>query len=479
MTFLSISFLFYFLPLVLVGYFLLGAIREQWLQNLFLLLASLVFLFLQEPLYLPLLAVLSLCSYWLGRRCKTALWEGKSTGRLRFAAYAINGGVFLLFQLAAMLVALDIPVLGLEYTLFRTFLPAGIAVFTLRAISYVADIASGKSEADHSLVNVALYLCFFPQMVVGPVAPYADFRRQLTRRWDMQLFSAGVCRFVVGLGKKILISGNLAVITDQVFQRSATSDSVTQVPASLAWLGVLAFCLQIYYDLAAYTDIAIGLSNIFGFTAAENFNYPYIAGSLTAFWDRWLISIRRWHDTYIARPLNNRRDANADQMIVNVFIAFLAMGVWQRASVGIAIWAFLQVACMTVERVVTYDQRRIPGLVKHVYVAVIVLLGVVLLRYANIYHSLLFLRNLLGINRNGFFSPLALSLLKEQWVFLAAALLFIFPVAPKLRRAVESGGRTVGVVAAWAYPVLLGGVALLCLFYVARGLYVPVPYFSF
>lgn len=480
MSFFSISFLFFFLPVVLAGYYLLSATKNKPLQNLFLLLCSLVFLVWLEPLFLPLVVALTLFNWFMARRIKDALWNGKPAYGYLVAGYAVNGGLFILFQVLGVLASYGVPLLGLDDWLLQGFLaPAGIAVFTLRSISYVADVYTQRVQAEGSLVKLGLYVCFFPQLVVGPLQSYKDFEPQFDRGFNADLLYTGACRFAVGLGKKILLAGNLAVVADKAFSLSATSDSLTTLPVTLAWLGLAAFFLQIYYDFSAYSDMAIGISNMLGFTAPENFRYPYMAHSITDFWNRWLITVKKWFDRYVSRPLNQLRYENNDQLIVNTFIAFVAMGVWHKASIGMLLWAFLQVLCIAMERVITYEERAIPKIIKHVYVILIVLMSWALLRDSNFYQTLLFLRNLFGLQQNGFTSPLALAFLREYWPVFVAALVFIFPIAPRLRQKVEASGKTVQAVATVLYPLLLMGVVALCMLYIGRGLYTPDVYFSF
>lgn len=480
MSFFSIPFLFYFLPFVLVGYYVLGIFKSKLLQNLFLLLCSLAFLFWLEPLLIPLVVVLTLFNWYMGRSIKNAIWNGKTAQKQLIAVYVINGGLFVLFQVLGALSSYDIPILGLDNWLLQNFLPpAGIAIFVLRSISYVSDVYKKRISAEKNLLKLGLYVCFFPQIVVGPLQSYKDFEPQFQHSFSSDLLYTGACRFAVGLGKKILLAGNLAVVADKAFALSSTSDSLTTLPVTMAWLGLAAFFLQIYYDFSAYSDMAVGMSNMLGFTAPENFRYPYMANSITDFWNRWLITIKKWFDRYVSRPLNRMRDENNDQMIVNTFIVFVAMGVWHKASIGILLWAFLQVLCIAIERVITYDKRSIPKLVKHFYVIVTVLISWSLLRYSNFYQTLLFMRNLFGLNQNNFTSPLALAFLREYWVFFVAALVFIFPIAPKLREKVETSSGAARAVAAVVYPILLLGVVVLCMLYIGRGLYVPTTYFSF
>lgn len=479
LSYSDIPFLFYFLPPVITGYFLLSAFQGSTAKNVFLLLASLVFLGWLEPLFLPLIVLLTLINYALGRGIRRAWWEGRDAKHFLWAGYIINGGLFLLFQLAAMLVSHGVSLMGLEQSLFKSLLlPVGIGLFVLRSISYISDVYRRRIEAERNYIHLSLYLCFFPQIVVGPLTSYRDFKPQLQRRQDGDLFAQGVCRFVIGLGKKILLANNLAVITDTVFTLSSTSHTVTQVPVALAWLGIGAFLLQIYYDLSGYTDIAIGLSNVFGFTAPENFNYPYMANSVNDYWNRWLISIKDWFNRYVARQLDNRRSSNNDQRIANLFIAFLALGLWHKASIGMALWALLQILFIAFEQVITYDQRSIPRPVKHLYVLFTLVLSAALIRYTNAYHTLLFLRNLFGLSESGFSSPLALTLLKENWAVLIPAVVFAFPLAPKLKKRIDESGRGLRAVSTVIYPLLLSGVVLLIMLYVARGLYVPAAYLS-
>lgn len=480
MPYSNIPFLFYFLPVSLVGYLLLCAFRQRAVRHTFLLLCSLVFLFMLHPLFVPLAAVLSLVNYGLALRIKKALWEGQSPQRLLRAAFVVGGGVFAVFQLSFLLFSFNLGLPWLDGILYRTMiLPAGIAILVLRGIGYVADVSNRRVDADKNLLHLTLYLCFFPQIIIGPLSSYGDFKAQLSAKYNVSLLYEGTCRFVIGLGKKILIAGSLAVITDTAFSLSVTSDSLTRIPVTLAWLGAAVFLLQVYYDFSAYSDIAIGLSGMFGFTAPENFRYPYAARSMEDFWTRWMITIHQWFDRHVSMPLNRQSARNSDQMAMNMLLAFIVMGLWQKASIGMLVWALLQVICIAMERVITYDERSIPSPVRHGYVLIVLMFSAVLMRYDSAYHTLLYLRNMTGLNGNGFLSPLALSFLKESWMVIAAAVLFALPVAPWLRARVDAGGKGVRAAAAVVYPLLLTAVVALCILFIARGLYVPGVYANF
>lgn len=397
-------------------------------------------------------------------------------------SYAVNATVFIGMQLLMAYIRNGWPLLGLEHGLLRSFaVPVGAGMIAIRSIGYVADIYHQRMEAEEDFINLSLYTCFFPGIVAGPMANYEEFRENLTgRTFDRDLFFDGICKFVTGFAKKILLAGNLAVIADEVFRLSTKSDSLAHVPVSLAWLGLIAFILQVYYDFSSYSDMSIGLAGIFGFHFKENFRSPYLVNSMTSFWDRWNITIKGWFDKYVSHPLDQRLAANRDQMVATSFLVFVLFGLWHKASIGIVIWAFLQVLFITVERVITYDKRKIPGIIRHLYVFLAVAISWAVFRAGNLYHVLLFLRNLFGMNQNGFTSAMTMTYLQEYWIFLLAGLFFLFPVGKKIAQKMDaSGSRVASGAAAVIYPILMMAVFVLSVVYLARGFYVPEAYFNF
>lgn len=477
--FTTISFLFYFLPAVILIYFMLGHFKHRKISHIFLLVSGVIFYLWIEPLFLPVMMGMIVANYVIGLKMKKHQAEENAVIKLMKISYIVNIGLLVL--VIVLYFILPHTSFAIQYYISSFLvLPISLTFAAMRGISYHADIRDARIEADHNLVIVGLYMSFFPQSIVGPMVTYQSFKEQLlASEFKADLFFHGICRFVTGLGKLILLAGNLAVVADEVFYLSKISDSQELVPVTLMLLGIMAFFFQIYYSFSGYTDIAVSLGNLFGFTAPENFNYPYLADSVTDFWNRWMITVRAWFEQHILRPLNRKYGKNEDQMVITLLVTILSMGLWYTLGSGVLLWALIITVCIVVEKMIIYERLGIPKVVKHIYVLFMLMISWVPIRAENIYEAFLFYKNLYGMNQNGFLSSVALVYLKEYWFVFVAALIFIFPVAPLVNRKVEEGSKLVKKAATVIYPILLLIVTYLCTVYLARGLYEPVSYFRF
>ncbi len=491
MLFSSIIFLCYFLPITVAVYVLVSFSRL--LQNAWLLLVSLVFYAWGEPLFV-LFMILSifantLFGWMVDRRHKAA----RSARWVVAIAVIFNIGV--LFVVKYLGFALDNinAVLGFDFFEFEGFvLPLGISFFTFQALSYVLDVYRGDAEVEKNPFYVGLYIALFPQLVAGPIVRFADIAAQLRGRvvtWDS--FSAGCSRFVIGLGKKTLIANAMGAIADRVFDLSAAGSQVVFVPSMLAWVGLFAYTMQIYFDFSAYSDMAIGLGRLFGFEFKENFNYPYISTSVTEFWRRWHISLSTWFREYLYFPLGGSRPETiygkrigagrrSALIIRNLFVVWLATGVWHGADWTFIIWGMWYFVFILFERVTKFTSRDIPKVVGHTYLILVAMIGWMFFRAGNAREAMVYLSNLLGINDNGFYSPLAMAILREYWLFFVLTIVFSTPFARNLGGMLERGG-----LGPWrpifcaAYPFLLLFVYGISVVYLAKGTYAPFIYFNF
>jgi alginate O-acetyltransferase complex protein AlgI len=298
MVFCSPIFLFLFLPVVLTGYLLLPGLRAK---NFWLLAASLVFYAWGEVAFVFLLLASTLMNYAFG------LWIGARGGTCRKIAVAvavlINVGILCVFKYADLIINTLNEVAHLSLPAPKISLPIGISFFTFHAISYVVDIYRGKWTASRDPKDVALYIFFFPQLVAGPILRWNAIAPQLLeRKFDSSVFAEGVRRFAGGLGKKMIIANAVALPADQIFALPAN-----ELSAATAWFGIVCYTLQIYFDFSGYSDMAVGLGKMFGFTFIENFNFPYTAQSIRDFWRRWHISLSTWFRDYIYIPLGGNR----------------------------------------------------------------------------------------------------------------------------------------------------------------------------
>ena len=343
MLFTTPVFLFCFLPAVLAGYYLVPA-RLRGLRNLWLLAASLVFYAAGEPSFVFVLCASCLANWAAG----LLVGPGRRGGRA-VLALAIAANLALLFRCKYLVFAAGEcnRLLGTGFHVPDIALPLGVSFFTFQAMSYVIDVHRGVSRPQRNPLDVALYVVLFPQLVAGPIVRYETVAEELRNRretWDD--VSAGVCRFAEGLAKKMLLANPLAVVADSAF------DGADWIPAAaaggpastaMAWLGALAFALQIYFDFSGYSDMAIGMGRMFGFHFHENFLHPYAATSVSGFWRRWHVSMRTWFRDYVYFPLGGSRVATRARLLANLLAVWALTGFWHGANWTFLCWGLLRV----------------------------------------------------------------------------------------------------------------------------------------
>jgi alginate O-acetyltransferase complex protein AlgI len=477
MVFASPVFLFLFLPLTLAAHF---ALPRRW-RNGVLLAASLVFYAWGEARYVPLVLASVGFNWLLGRKV-----GGPAAPRIRrrWLALAIAGnlGVLAVFKYANFAVAnvnAIAPVLALTpLALTAIPLPLGISFFTFHAISYVVDVYKRNAEAERSMPRFALYILLFPQLIAGPIIRWRDIAAQLSvREQRIADFAYGARRFVLGLGKKVLIANTLGRAADPIFGLPA-GDLTTP----LAWLGLACYTLQIYFDFSGYSDMAIGSMRMFGFRILENFNYPYIARSIREFWRRWHISLSNWFRDYLYIPLggNQRGERRA---YANLVIVFLLCGLWHGASWPFVLWGAWHGAFLVAERAGLDGALRRIGPFARVYTLAAVMGGWVLFRCETLPQALDFFAALAGFGHgNPTRHPVAQYLDPHVALTLAIAVLFATPLARRIgdwrdRVSARPGGAAVAVLSLDAGWLLAVGVMAGA--FLAAGTYNPFIYFRF
>jgi alginate O-acetyltransferase complex protein AlgI len=437
LSFSSVAFLIYFLPVTAAIFFALGFSRQA--QNAWLFLAGLVFCAWGDPATAVALLVSVFACTAFGLAAERAQESGRRRARTVTAlgcAFPL-GLLFLVRCLPALLSGL--PWAAAETGAVLPFMrPVGIAFFTLQALSYLLDVSRGEAAAERNPVSVGLSVAFFPRLLAGPILRHAEIAPQLReRRTDFAAFADGVCRFVLGFGKVTMIAYPLRQAADYVFALSAVregADGSESISVALAWLGVIAYALQLYHGFSGYTDMAVGLSRMFGFTARENFDHPYAARSVTEFWRRWHISLSDWFRIYIWPPFDGRgagADSNADggRAARNSLAVWLCIGLWHGAALTYIIWAFWHFFWLTVERVTAFDRRSVPGLLRRLYVWIAVGVGWIFFRAHSAADAFSYLRTALGLSRNAFAGSAVLMLLREYWPAFLLALLLSAPLS--------------------------------------------------
>lgn len=363
MLFSSIPFLYYFLPLVLAVYFLTPA----RFRNAVLLLASLIFYAWGEPKYVLLMLASILSGYGFGLLQER--YRGQKGAKLVCGlSVAVSLSFLLYFKYADFFLENFNAATGLGVPLLRIALPIGISFYTFQIISYTVDVYRGE-PAQKNLIHLAAYVAMFPQLIAGPIVRYSDIAQQLEHRSHPTALAAeGVRRFLIGLGKKILIANQLGELCS-VF-RASDEKSVL-----FYWLYAVAFALHIYFDFSGYSDMAIGLGKVFGFHFLENFNYPYISASITEFWRRWHMSLGTWFRDYVYIPLGGNRRGKGRQLL-NLFIVWGLTGLWHGASWNFLLWGLYYGVILIIEKVwLQKPLQRAPRAVQHLYSLLLIVFG--------------------------------------------------------------------------------------------------------
>ncbi|HUR33717.1 MAG TPA: MBOAT family protein [Vicinamibacterales bacterium] len=480
MLFTEPTFLFLFLP-VLLGLYFLKRVHAGYANGL-LLAASVLFYAKGGGGFTWLMLGSITFNYWMA----IAVDRGRAVSEARArtvlgAAIAVNLLVLGWFKYAnffadnasALLKALGAG----GFTLPAVLLPIGISFYTFHAISYVVDVYRGQATAQKSPVHAALYLLLFPQLIAGPIIRYKEIAGQLARRVvSVEDFADGVRRFIIGLGKKVLIANIVAVPADAIFALPAS-----QLIGPYAWLGILCYTLQIYFDFSGYSDMAIGLGRMFGFRFPENFRWPYIADSVQEFWRRWHISLSSWFRDYLYVPLGGNRVAPW-KTYRNLVTVFFLCGLWHGASWNFVIWGLFHGSFLVLERLgLSRGLKRVDPIVRHAYLLVVVMVGWVFFRAENLPAALTYLRAMAGF-ATGEMPPLRLSwyLNPEVRLALIAGIIGSMPVIPALRRRADAAMHNWrGPLAEFAGTLALLGVFVAALLQVAARTYNPFIYFRF
>lgn len=417
MIFSSLLFLFRFLPAVLVLYYL----APRPLRNLVLLLCSLVFYAWGEPVYIILMIVSILVSYTGG----ILVDRFKTQGKRRAARAALLGSSVVslsllgFFKYADFLIGTVDSLTGAGINLLKIALPIGISFYTFQTMSYTIDVYRGEAKVQKNLISFGAYVTMFPQLIAGPIVQYKTIDRQLrTRKETAGQFAYGIHRFMIGLGKKVLLANNAGALWDTV-----SSMEHTQIPVVMSWMGLAAYTFQLYFDFSAYSDMAIGLGHMFGFRFLENFNYPYISKSITEFWRRWHISLSTWFRDYVYIPLGGNR-VGVWKHIRNILVVWMLTGIWHGASWNFVLWGLYYGILLLIEKFVLGKYlKKLPGVFQHIYCMFFVMLGWNLFVFDDMSAGISFARALFGTYGAGFCSRETLYLLYNNAVLMVLLIL--------------------------------------------------------
>ena len=390
MLFSSMTFIYIFLPILLLIYFL----SPKKLHNTILLIASIIFYAWGEPKYL-LLMFLTIIINFIGA---IAIEKYESHKKSTLITFVLLDLLFLIyFKYFDFLIVNINALFRSNIDLVNIALPLGISFYTFQAMSYIIDVYRKEVKAQRNFFKLALYICLFPQLIAGPIVKYHDIEGQIDARIiDFEKFNTGVKRFIIGLSKKVLLANTFGLIADKVFSQDPHAFN-----SAIAWLGAVSYTFQIYFDFSGYSDMAIGLGLLFGFNFQENFNYPYISRSVTEFWRRWHISLSTWFKQYVYIPLGGNRDGRV-KTCINLGIVFLLTGIWHGASWNFIIWGIWSAIFIIVEKWVNLKeleskpQRTYINILRHIYCVLFFTIGWVIFRADDLKYAIHYIMNMFG-----------------------------------------------------------------------------------
>ncbi len=461
MLFSSIPFLYYFLPIVLIVYF----VSPRRLKNAVLLVSSLVFYGWGEPKYLFLMIASILLFYGCGLaigKCTQHKWK-------KFwllVSVVCSLALLAIFKYADFFIGSFNSVTGLSVPLLRLALPIGISFYTFQCLSYTIDVYRGNAEVQKNPISFGAYVSLFPQLIAGPIVRYVDVARELDNRthsWDN--VALGLRRFMIGLSKKIILADNFALLV-KIFQESNEKSVV------FYWVYVIAFTMNIYFDFSGYSDMAIGLGRVFGFHFIENFDYPYLSKSVAEFWRRWHMSLGSWFRDYVYIPMGGNR-VSKGRWVFNTLTVWMLTGLWHGAAWNFVLWGLLYAVVLMIEKWVP-ALKKMPDILRHIYVMLVVMVGWILFNAASLNQVATDMGGLFGVSGIPFVTAETVYYLKSYAVLFVLGIIGCTPIVRNTARKISE--HKVGAI---LEPVLLVVLLLICTGYLVDGSFSPFLYFRF
>ena len=470
MLFASTVFIFAFLPTVLLLYYVVLK-KFRTAQNILLLVASLLFYAWGEPKYV-LIMILSIIVNYLFGLLVDKFRASKTKSRLVIALTVVfNLGVLYIFKYLMFTIENINSITGLHLSVPNIVLPIGISFFTFQAMSYVIDVYREKGEAQKNPLNVGLYISFFPQLIAGPIVRYETVAYQIKHREEsFEKFSEGVCRFIIGLAKKVLLANTMAVVADYAFDMPNSELTVV-----MAWVGAIAYTFQIFFDFGGYSDMAIGLGKMFGFEFLENFNYPYISLSVSEFWRRWHMSLGTWFRDYVYFPLGGSRVKSKARLVFNLFVVWSLTGIWHGANWTFLCWGLMYFVLLTIEKLVGWE-KKYPDkmkILRRIYTLFFVVMGWVLFRADSIGDAGAYFTTMFG--GGNLIDDATIYYALNYIVYFVIAILVSTPIFKNISAKINGNNPVVVAVSTVGLFVLL----VVSVSYIVKGAYNPFIYFNF
>lgn len=469
MIFSNMIFIFFALPLTLLVYYLL--IKHRSVQNLWLFIMSLFFYAWGEPYVVLLMLVSIMVNYLMGYLIDYYKEKYQMKRFILVADIIFNLGTLFIFKYLGFAAA-NLQALGVMVPAFEITLPIGISFYTFQAMSYVIDVYRGNGAVQKNPLNVGLYVAFFPQLIAGPIVRYETIAEQINmRKENIHDFGIGIKRFIYGLSKKLILANTFSVFADYAFEHIGNSSTI------MAWIGALCYSFQIFFDFSGYSDMAIGLGKMFGFSFLENFDYPYISKSVSEFWRRWHISLGTWFRDYVYFPLGGSR-VGKKRLFLNLFVVWFLTGVWHGANWTFIVWGLWYFVLLCFEKYTGYPERLTSGIGKvlyRIFTLLTVVIGWIIFRAPSLTMAGLYLKNMFGIS-TVFIDEVAVFFAKDLFIMLLIGAIVSTPAIAKI-------GQRLKIQLPNLY-YLLSAILLLILFcvsisYSVNAKYNPFIYFNF
>lgn len=473
MVFSDLLFLFRFLPIVLIVYFA----SPKKFRNAVLFFSSLIFYAWGEPVYVSLMLFSTLVDYIHGRlvyRLKNNN-QTKKAKLVVMSSMVINLGLLGFFKYADFFIGTVNSIFGTSIGFLNVALPIGISFYTFQTMSYTLDIYMNNEAPQKNIISFGAYVAMFPQLIAGPIVQYKTVAKELReRKENIDDFAIGVRRFILGLGKKVLLANSTGAIWTTV---KALPDTDLSIVA--AWFGIICFALQIYYDFAGYSDMAIGLGKMFGFNFPINFDYPYISKSVTEFFRRWHISLGKWFRDYVYIPLGGNRKGRL-KLIRNILVVWILTGFWHGASYNFILWGLYFGILLVIEKVFLLKAlEKIKGVFSHIYLLIVVLIGWVLFEFESMPKMGRFLSCMFGFGGFKFINHYTVFLLLNGLVVLIIAAIGATPLSKNIAVKLMDKIKDRVALSTITENVVLVAIFMLCIFYLVAGSYNPFLYFRF
>lgn len=475
MVFSSLVFTFLFLPIVVLLYF----IAKERYRNYILLAASLLFYTYGEPAFVFVMigSIAANYIFAIGVRYYKTREKDNCAKIMLLLDILVNLGILYIFKYLGFSTTIVSMVFGINIKVKQIALPIGISFFTFQALSYVIDVYRGTVEVQKNPLYVALYISFFPQLVAGPIVRYSTIESQIaTRQCSIEKFGEGTRRFLLGFGKKILLSNNLAVVAGEIWGLE-----LSEANPALLWMGSICYTLQIFYDFSGYSDMAIGLGKMFGFEFEENFNYPYISKSVTEFWRRWHISLGAWFRDYVYIPLGGSR-VLAPRHLINLLIVWLLTGIWHGASFNFVFWGMGYFVLLVIEKYIVKPEEwknRLLRVVWQIFVLVCVNFGWVIFNTSSLRRGVSYCLAMMGYYQVPFAVDSAMvCYIREYGMFFVTGILFATPIMKIIGQRADKG-KYLGGIKALITPIGYGLMFLWAVSFLILGAHNPFIYFNF